>query len=48
VLADADAEMKGGELPGELILERAVVAIADRDLDVQPRRVVPSVSGVGR
>jgi DNA polymerase-3 subunit delta len=48
VLADADAEMKGGELPGELILERAVVAIADRDLDVEPRRVVPSVSGAGR
>lgn len=45
VLADADAEVKGGELSGELILERAVLAIADRDLDVQPRRVVPAVSG---
>lgn len=47
VLADADAEMKGGELPDELVLERAVLAIADRDLDAQPQRVVPSVSGSG-
>lgn len=47
VLADADAEMKGGELPDELVLERAVLAIADRDLEVQPQRVVPSVSGSG-
>ena len=28
LLADADADLKGGELPGELVLERAVVAIA--------------------
>lgn len=47
VLADADAEMKGGELPDELVLERAVLVIADRDLEVQPQRVVPSVSGSG-
>lgn len=47
VLADADAEMKGGELPDEFVLERAVLAIADRDLDVQPQRVVPSVAGSG-
>lgn len=45
VLADADAEMKGGELSPDLILERAVLAIADRDLEVQPQRVVPAVSG---
>ncbi|MGI8575983.1 MAG: DNA polymerase III subunit delta [Egibacteraceae bacterium] len=31
VLADADAEIKGGELPAELVIERAVVAIATRD-----------------
>lgn len=28
VLADADAELKGGELPEELVLERAVLSIA--------------------
>ena len=28
VLADADAELKGGELPPELVLERAVAAVA--------------------
>ena len=28
VLADADAELKGGELPPELVIERAVAAIA--------------------
>jgi DNA polymerase III subunit delta len=28
VLADADAELKGGELPPDLVIERAVVAIA--------------------
>lgn len=27
-LADADAQLKGGELPGHLVLERAVVAVA--------------------
>lgn len=29
-LADADVEMKSGELPGELVIERAVVGIATR------------------
>lgn len=29
-LADADAELKGGELPPELVIERAVVAIATK------------------
>lgn len=42
VLADADAEIKGGQLPAELVIERAVLAVADRDVP-PPRRVVPPV-----
>jgi hypothetical protein len=29
-LAAADAEIKGGELPASLVIERAVVAVATR------------------
>ncbi len=47
ILADADAEMKGGDLPPELVLERAVLAIADPGGERTPRRVVPDVARTG-
>ncbi len=47
VLADADAEMKGGDLPPELVLERAVLALAEGHAGRDPRRVVPDVARTG-